>query len=140
VRGLRLRASLRRKQGGAAVMETAFPSAWWIGLCSISAGSSRSTRWSRSCWNGRSRPAPAPQRFTFVRPRDGWIFVSVSGGAEPPAVGVTATLDGDALPLWPHGGGREALRLVARGAHQLDVSGARPGMRLRVNAIPEIFN
>ena len=136
----RLRASLRRKQGGAAVMETAFPISVVDRPALDLSGIKPLNTLVAELLERPLAPESAPQRFTFVRPNDGWIFVSVAGGVEPPAAEVTATLDGESLPLWPHGGGREAFCLVARGAHQLTVSGARPGLRLRVNAIPEIFN
>lgn len=135
-----LRALLRRKQGGETVMERVFPISVVDQPELDLSGIKPLNTLVAELLERPLAPEAAPQHFSFVRPRDGWIFVSVSGCAEQSAAEVTATLDGAALPLWPHQGCREAFRLVTRGAHQLTVSGVRPGMRLRVNAIPEIFN
>jgi hypothetical protein len=80
----------------------------------------------------------AAQTFTFGQPRDGWIFVSLTTAAALPELKVT--LDGADTVIAADADWREAFREVARGVHRITVSGAAADARLRVHAIPEIFN
>lgn len=76
--------------------------------------------------------------YSFENPRDGWVFMSITGAAAPPQ----ATLDNESAPLlWrtnPDTRAQEAMRFLASGAHQLRIEQAT-GARLIVRAIPEIL-
>ena len=98
----------------------------------------------------------APQPFTFVHPRDGWIFVAFTGTA--PAPGLTLKIDDRLLslressapcdPASATAGAREqlptgrleAFRELSVGEHRITVSGNSAKARLIVRSIPEIFN
>ena len=82
--------------------------------------------------------APAPQTFSFVNPRDGWVFVAFSADAIAPELAVKID-DHDAL--LPAATGRlEAFRELAMGEHRITLSGNTAAARLLVHAIPEIFD
>lgn len=81
---------------------------------------------------------PAPQTFTFVNPRDGWVFVALSG--DKLASGVTVKIDDRDTLLSPNAGRLEAFRELAMGSHRITVSGATGAARLLVHAIAEIFD
>lgn len=82
---------------------------------------------------------PQANSFTFVRPQDGWIYIALSDNTTPDK-NITAELDGKPLQLWTQCGNREAFQLVKRGTHTISISNSTPGVQLRINAIPEIFN
>lgn len=86
-----------------------------------------------------AEPSASPQTFTFVKPRDGWVFVAISGdwGESSPAV----CIDDQDLTLSAGPGGREAFCHLAMGEHGITLSGNRPvKARLLVHSIPEIFD
>jgi hypothetical protein len=78
------------------------------------------------------------QSFTFVTPREGWIFVALS--TDKPAPELTVKLDDRGLLLSPSMGRLEAFREVAMGTHRIAVTGASGAARLLVHSIPEIFD
>lgn len=84
------------------------------------------------------KSAPAPQTFTFVNPRDGWIFVALS--ADKLAPGLAVKIDDRETLLSPNAGRLEAFRELAMGSHRITVSGNAAGARLLVHSIAEIFD
>ena len=82
--------------------------------------------------------AAAPQAFTFVNPRDGWIFLALTAAAPAPDLKVTVD-DRDAV-ITAATGRLEAFRELALGTHRITVSGAPADARLLVRSIPEIFD
>lgn len=81
---------------------------------------------------------PAPQTFSFVNPRDGWVFVAFSAGAAAPELALRID-DRDVL-LTPVAGRLEAFRELPAGAHRITVRGNTAAARLLVHSIPEIFD
>jgi len=81
---------------------------------------------------------PAPQTFTFVNPRDGWLFVAFSADVPPPQLAVK--IDDRDTVLTSVAGRLEAFRELAMGAHRITVSGNAGAARLLVHSIPEIFD
>lgn len=81
---------------------------------------------------------PAPQTFTFVNPRDGWVYVAFSADAFAPDLAVKIDDRDTLLPAAT--GRREAFRELAMGAHRITVSGNTVAARLLVHSIPEIFD
>jgi hypothetical protein len=86
------------------------------------------------------KETPEAQAFSFVHPRDGWVFVALAGLAAP-APELAVRID-DREPLITAGTDRlEAFRELAMGEHRVTVSGNRAaGARLAVRSIPEIFD
>ena len=76
------------------------------------------------------------QHYSFLTPRDGWVFFRVQGAVEP-----VAYLDGENVPMvWrihPETGAFEAMRRLGAGDHVLRLDQAR-GARLDIRAVPEI--
>ncbi len=81
---------------------------------------------------------PAPQSFTFVNPRDGWIFVAFT--AAEPAPGLTVKIDDRDTLITATTDRLEAFRELTMGEHRITVSGNGGNARLIVRSIPEIFN
>ena len=79
-----------------------------------------------------------PQTFSFVTPRDGWVFVALT--ATSPAPDLKVTLDGRDNVITAATDRLEAFRELALGEHRVTVSGVTADARLLVRAIPEIFN
>jgi hypothetical protein len=77
------------------------------------------------------------QAFTFVNPRDGWIFVQVAAASTPE---LAVRIDDGELPLVAVDGRLEAFRELNMGPHRIAISGNRGAARLLVHSIPEIFN
>jgi hypothetical protein len=90
-------------------------------------------------------PAPATDSFPFVRPRDGWIFISFSTRGEGP---IHLTLDkgspGECAvnPAPGNGSVHEAMLHVTKGRHTLHIerSGTISVEHLTVKAIPELMH
>ena len=81
---------------------------------------------------------PAPQTFTFVNPRDGWIFVAFTTATPTP--GLIVKID-DRDPVITATTERlEAFRELPMGEHRITVSGNTTEARLLVRSIPEIFD
>ena len=81
---------------------------------------------------------PAPQSFSFVNPRDGWVFVAVT--TDTPGEGLTVSVD-DRDTVIPAATERlEAFRELTMGEHRIAVTGSSGEARLIVRSIPEIFN
>lgn len=79
-----------------------------------------------------------PQSFSFVNPRDGWVFVAFT--TDTPTPGLTVTID-DGDPVITAATERlEAFRELAMGEHRIAVSGSKGDARLVVRSIPEIFD
>jgi hypothetical protein len=79
-----------------------------------------------------------PQTFTFVNPREGWVFVALSGAA--PAPGLAVKIDDRDTMITAGTDRLEAFRELALGEHRITVSGNTGAARLIVRAIPEIFD
>ncbi len=73
----------------------------------------------------------AQQSFSFVAPREGWVFIACSNATPELAVKL------DDVAVFTDSG--EAFRLVSMGGHRLTISGGAGG-RILVRAIPEIFD
>ncbi|MGI5924188.1 MAG: hypothetical protein ACOX9E_09610 [Lentisphaeria bacterium] len=78
------------------------------------------------------------QSFSFVNPKDGWIFVAVQDSLDVPELAVDIVGQGTLITAANER--REAFRLLPRGNHRISVKGATAGGRLQVRAIAEIFN
>ncbi len=88
--------------------------------------------------NQSVRNTPEPQTFTFVNPRDGWVFVAIATDA--PAPGLSVRID-EAEPVIIATTDRlEAFRELSMGQHRITVAGNTSEARLLVRSIPEIFN
>lgn len=84
------------------------------------------------------RQSPEPQTFSFVNPRDGWVFVALVPQGPAPELAVRI---GDGDPVITAATERgEAFRELPRGEHRITVSGSTTAARLLVRSIPEIFN
>jgi len=81
---------------------------------------------------------PDPQNFSFVNPRDGWIFVACT--TEVPAPKLAVTIDGGEPVITATTDRMEAVRELPLGEHRITVSGNASETRLIVRSIPEIFN
>jgi hypothetical protein len=82
--------------------------------------------------------SPASQSFSFVNPRDGWVFVAFT--TDTPAPGLTVKIDGSDPVITAATDRLEAFRELAMGEHRITVSGNNADARLVVRSIPEIFN
>ena len=84
-----------------------------------------------------STPLKGPAGQTFLNPRDGWVFLAVSGVDRAPR----AVLDGAADPLvWrrnPETGAFEAMQRLAKGKHVVGTE-VGDGAHLTVRTMPEI--
>jgi hypothetical protein len=80
----------------------------------------------------------SPQSFTFVHPRDGWIFVSITTARHAPDL--TVRIDDRDTVITASTDRLEAFRELSRGEHRITVSGNSAEARLTVRSIPEIFN
>jgi hypothetical protein len=123
-----LKAVLRHSSTRQAVLETTYP----ISIVEVPAiDRSRIKQLNNLVAEVLNEPvSSAQQTFSFVAPRDGWIFI-----AAPFAPETAIKLD-DSPVLADRG---EAFRLVSMGEHRLTISGANGG-RVVVRAIPEIFD
>jgi len=81
---------------------------------------------------------PAAQTFTFVNPRDGWVFVAFSTDSLAPKLAVK--IDDRDVMLTANAGRLEAFRELTVGAHRIRVSDNTAAARLLVHSIPEIFD
>ena len=89
-------------------------------------------------FNQSVKNTPAPQSFTFVNPRDGWVFVAFTTGAPTP--GLTVTIGDHDTVITATTDRLEAFRELPMGEHRITVSGNNSDARLLVRSIPEIFN
>ncbi|MDY0166705.1 MAG: hypothetical protein RBS80_09195 [Thermoguttaceae bacterium] len=80
----------------------------------------------------------APQMFTFVNPRDGWIFVALTTDAPPPDLAIR--LNGEDPLITAATDRLEAFRELPMGEHRVTIAGNTAEARLVVRSIPEIFN
>lgn len=80
---------------------------------------------------------PAPQAFSFVNPRDGWVFVAFT--SQTPAPGLTIKIDDQDTVITATTDRLEAFRELAIGEHHITVSGNTTDAHLVVRSIPEIF-
>ncbi|MBN2291429.1 MAG: carbohydrate binding domain-containing protein [Pirellulales bacterium] len=80
----------------------------------------------------------SPQSFTFVNPRDGWIFVKLD--SNDPAPDLSVKIDDRDTVITARTDRLEAFRELSMGEHRITVSGNRAGARLIVRSIPEIFD
>ncbi len=84
------------------------------------------------------RNTPEAQRFTFVNPRDGWVFVALATDAPAPSLSVRI---GDGEPVITATTDRlEAFRELPMGEYRITVAGNTSEARLLARSIPEIFN
>jgi len=80
----------------------------------------------------------ATQSFTFVNPRDGWVFVAFT--TDTLAAGSTIKLDDSDTVITAATDRLEAFRELPAGEHHITVSGNQADARLIVRSIPEIFD
>lgn len=81
---------------------------------------------------------PAPQTFSFVTPRDGWIFVAFTHAT--PAPSLTVKIDDQDVTMSDTAGRLEAFRELRVGEHRITVSGNTTKANLIVRSIAEIFD
>ena len=80
------------------------------------------------------------QRAHFVTPRTGWVYLrAVPDVADPAGAPPEARIDGerDAFTWRKHGTAFEAMRKLARGPHQMEITFAER-TRLEMRAVPEL--
>ncbi|NLS95237.1 MAG: hypothetical protein GXX96_24025 [Planctomycetaceae bacterium] len=82
--------------------------------------------------------SPAPQSFTFVNPRDGWVFLALATGS--PAADLVVRIDDRDTVITAATDRLEAFRELPMGEHRVTVSGNHADDRLLVRSIPEIFD
>lgn len=82
--------------------------------------------------------APAPQTYTFVNPRDGWVFFAFAAEARSPELALR--IDDRDVALSPVAGRLEAFRELPMGEHRVTIIGNTSAARLLVRSIPEIFD
>ncbi len=82
--------------------------------------------------------SPATQTFTFVHPRDGWIFVALATDA--PGSKLAVQIDGRDTVLTAATDRLEAFRQLPMGEHRIAVTGSTAAGRLVVRSICEIFD
>jgi len=87
--------------------------------------------------NVTALPRRTKARFQFVNPREGWIFISSRAGADA-ADPISLALDGQPVHAHTGPGTLEAMRMVSKGPHQLQLSTTAGLDRLVVRAIPEL--
>lgn len=80
----------------------------------------------------------APQSFSFVNPREGWVFVALETATPAPGLGVS--IDGRAPVITAATARREAFHELPAGPHRITVAAASGAARLVVRSIPEIFD
>lgn len=79
-----------------------------------------------------------PQSFSFVNPRDGWVFIALTTGT--PAPGLTVKLGDNDTVITAATDRWEAFRELHAGEHRITVTGSHADARLTVRSIPEIFD
>lgn len=84
------------------------------------------------------KDAADPQAFTFVNPRDGWVFVALE--TSRPSADLSVSVDGQAPWITAATARLEAFREIAAGEHRIAVHGNAGDSRLVVRSIPEIFD
>ncbi len=82
--------------------------------------------------------APAPQTFTFVNPRHGWVFVAFT--TDGPSPDLAVKIDDRDTVITATTDRLEAFRELSMGPHRITVGGAAADARLVVRSIPEIFD
>ena len=76
------------------------------------------------------------RRYTFLNPREGWVFLRVTGAEEPLVYGG----DEPSPLVWrkhPETGALEAMRYLPEGKHRIRVVNAK-GARVDIRAVPEL--
>jgi hypothetical protein len=133
-----LAAVLRQRQTGQAVLETAYP----ISIIDVPAIDRSRIKPLNSLvaevLNQPLKNTPEPQAFTFVNPRQGWVFVACVT-TTPPA-GLTVRIGDQDTVITATTARLEAFRELPPGEHRITVSGAGAEARLVVRSIPEIFD
>ena len=82
---------------------------------------------------------PALQSFTFVNPRDGWVFIALSASNKP-ASDLTVKIDDRETVITANTDRLEAFRELPMGEHRITVSGNYNDANLLVHSIPEILD
>jgi len=82
--------------------------------------------------------APALQTFTFVNPRDGWVFFAFTTGT--PAPGLAVKINDRDTVITAATDRLQAFRELPMGEHRVTVSGNKADARLIVRCVPEIFD
>jgi hypothetical protein len=82
-------------------------------------------------------PSSASQSFSFNRPTDGWIFISLNSKGDGT---VRATLDSDMISM--NAPDAEAVRYVAKGRHELrfEPNSSIEVQHLQIRSIPELIH
>ncbi|MHB8898271.1 MAG: carbohydrate binding domain-containing protein [Thermoguttaceae bacterium] len=137
-----LTALVRRRETGEKIVEDAWP----IRLIDVPAIDPSAIRQLNTLvaelLNRPVHADPAEQSFTFVNPRDGWLFVAFAP-AEPaarPAAELAIKIDGSEAVITAATDRLEAFRQLPMGEHRITVAGNRADARLVVRSIPEIFD
>ena len=81
---------------------------------------------------------PTPQTFTFVNPRDGWVFVACT--TVTPVTDLIVKIDDRDTVINAATDRLEAFRELVMGEHRITVSGNNADARLLVRSIAEIFD
>ena len=84
-----------------------------------------------------SPPAKSPAEFTFICPREGWVFVSSRFGPDVPAP-VCVAIGEEEIHTHVKPGALDSMRFVPKGQHRLNLSTTAGLDRLVVRAIPEL--
>ena len=82
--------------------------------------------------------AAEPQEFSFVSPRNGWVFVALA--TESPGTDLAVRIDGSEPVITATTDRLEAFRELPIGEHRITICGNKGTSQLRVHAIPEIFD
>lgn len=136
---LQLKAAVRHRKSKQIILETTYPASV-VDLPEIDR--SRVRPLNNLVAELLSQPVSGqsePQTFTFVQPRDGWVFVALTG-AGTPAPDLAVSLDGREPAIVAGTNRLEAFRELPMGEHVVEVRGSRAAARLVVRSIPEIFN
>ncbi len=87
------------------------------------------------------KPVPVatdPHTFTFVNPREGWVFVALTG--TDPAPDLSVTINDTDVVITAETDRLEAFRKLPMGEHRIEVSGNKSDATLIVRSIAEIFD
>ncbi len=131
-------ALVRRRESGQKVLETAWP----ISIIDVPkidrTGIRQLNNLVAELLSQPLKADAATQSFTFVNPRDGWVFVAFNAGT--PASDLVVKIDDRDTVITAATDRLEAFRELPMGEHRVTVSGSSADARLVVRSIPEIFD
>lgn len=133
-----LNALVRHRETRKTVLETAWPVSI-IEIPTIDRSSIRQlNNLVAELLNQPLKNSPSPQTFTFVNPRDGWVFVAFT--TDSPAPGLAVKIDDRDTLITAATDRLEAFRELPMGEHRITVIAGSADARLLVRSIPEIFD